>query len=152
MSSSLLCGFCSICKYRLICSVINTDTLRYFRLILVPSVMKRSMKQPRAHDQMSACSVCCDCSCTESWKQRIQLGLFVFRFRHWLLLYSGIMRMSEIERVSRGTFSHSTLKKVSNSNVRMNAAETMTSTERCGPRLCKFMIGIWISKRSWWSI
>lgn len=60
MSSSFLCGFCSICKYRFICSVISTDKLRYLRVIFVPSVIKRNKKQPRQHDQVSASRLYCD--------------------------------------------------------------------------------------------
>lgn len=86
-------------KYKLICSVIRTEILRYFRLIFVPSVIKRNRKQPNAHDQINASSICCDCNCTES-------------------------------------FNHSTLKNASSNNVKINAPDTMTSTERCGPRLC----------------
>lgn len=123
INSSLLWGFCSIYvggseylenwiffirqidwrihtnKYKLICSVIKTEMLRYFRLIFVPSVMKRNRKQPNAHDQISASSMCCDCNWTES-------------------------------------FNHSTLKNASSNSVKINAPETITSTERCGPRLC----------------
>lgn len=73
--------------------------LLYFRLIFVPSVMKRNRKQPNAHDQINASSICCDCNWTES-------------------------------------FNHSTLKNANNNNVRINAPDTMTSTERWGPRLC----------------
>lgn len=98
INSSLLCGFCSICKYKLICSVIKTEILRYLRLIFVPSVINRVKKHPNAHDQISASNVCCDCNCTES-------------------------------------FNHSTLKYASKSSVKINAPDTMTSTERCGPRL-----------------
>lgn len=67
ISSSFFCGFCSIWRYRLICSVINTERLRYFRLILVPNVMKRSRKQPRQHDQINASRLYWDCRCTESY-------------------------------------------------------------------------------------
>lgn len=73
--------------------------LRYLRLIFVPSVMNLKRKQPKAHDQINASNVCCDCNCTES-------------------------------------FNHSTLKNANKSNVKINAPETITSTERCGPRLC----------------
>ena len=52
VSSSFLCGFCSICKYRLICSVINMERFSlYLRLILVPSIISRIMKSPSARFQ-----------------------------------------------------------------------------------------------------
>lgn len=35
------------------------------------------------------------------------------------------------------TFNHSTLKNAKSNNVRINAPDTITSTERCGPRLFK---------------
>lgn len=72
--------------------------LRYFRLILVPRVMNRKRKQPKAHDQINASKLYCECNCTES-------------------------------------LSHSALKNPRNSRAKINAAETITSTERCGPRL-----------------
>lgn len=123
ISSSLLCGFCSIwnwewltrsvkfrrdlfrclqltCKYKFICSVIRTEMLRYFRLILVPRVMKRRRKHPKAHDQISASKLCWDCKCTES-------------------------------------LSHSTLRNANKRRVNRNAAETITSTDRWGPRFWK---------------
>lgn len=126
ISSSFFWGFCSICnvktckfphhfqkrtlerqrntiqtwRYKLICSVIRTEILRYFRLIFVPSVMNRKRKHPSAHDQIKASKLYCEWSCTES-------------------------------------LSHSALKNPRNSRVKMNAAETITSTERCGPRLWK---------------
>lgn len=39
---------------------------RYFRLILLPSVMKRNRKQPKQHDQINASKLYCECKCTES--------------------------------------------------------------------------------------
>lgn len=54
ISSSFLCGFCSICRYKLICSVISTDRLRYFLLIRSPSVINRSKYTPSAMDQSSS--------------------------------------------------------------------------------------------------
>lgn len=55
------------CKYKLICSVIKIEILRYLRFIFVPKVMKRRMKQPSAHDQTSASKLCCDCIWMESY-------------------------------------------------------------------------------------
>lgn len=81
------------CKYKLICSVIKTEMLRYLRLIFVPRVINLKRKHPKAHDQIKASSVCCDCNCTES-------------------------------------FNHSTLKNANNKSVRINAPDTITSTER----------------------
>lgn len=54
VSSSFLCGFCSICKYKLICSVSSTDKFLYFLLILVPKVRNRSRKMPSPNDQTRA--------------------------------------------------------------------------------------------------
>lgn len=131
ISSSLLCGFCSICRYKLICSVINTEILRYFRLIFVPNVMKRNRKQPSAHDQMSASSVCWDCSWTESWNKNKLSQSIGMHLCVWLGLNCLVtMRLL--------TFNHSTLKNANRRSVKINAADTMTSTERCGPRLFKY--------------
>lgn len=87
-------------RYKLICSVIRTEMLRYFRLIFVPSVMNRNRKHPKAHDQINASKLYCECNCTES-------------------------------------FNHSALKNPRNSSAKMNAADTITSTDRCGPRRCE---------------
>uniref|UniRef100_A0A2M4CBT6 Putative secreted protein n=1 Tax=Anopheles marajoara TaxID=58244 RepID=A0A2M4CBT6_9DIPT len=78
----------------------STDTLLYFLLIFVPSVMKRSRNVPNAQDHASASRLNWECRWTES-------------------------------------FSHSTLRNASSSNVITNTADTITSTEFCGPRRFK---------------
>lgn len=100
----------------------STEILRYLRLIFVPNVMKRKMKQPKAHDQTNASKLCCDCNCTESytgsdWKLRTRRNSFDYTIVH--------------------TLSHSTLRNANSRRVKINAPDTMTSTDRCGPRLCK---------------
>lgn len=84
-------------RYKLICSVIKTETLLYLWWILLPNVIYLKTKMPTDEAQAKASKFRCDCKCTES-------------------------------------LSHSTLRKPSNSRVNRKAPETITSTERCGPR------------------
>lgn len=88
-------------RYKLICSVIKIETLRYLAFIAVPSVINRKIKQPNEHDQKNTSISYCQCWRTES-------------------------------------FSDSAHRNETNTMLNIKVAETMTSTDRCGPRFCNY--------------
>lgn len=96
ISSSFLCGFCSICKYKLICSVIKTERFLYFLLIFVPNVINRNINIPSEKLQNNASTLYREC------------------------------------KLSRSLI-NSKLTNDNSNNVTINTAETITSTDRCGP-------------------
>lgn len=82
VSSSFLCGFCSICKYKLICSVSSTDKFLYFLLILVPKVRNRSRKMPSPNDQTRASTFDKMFKESVSWKKKTNCELSVSLKNH----------------------------------------------------------------------
>lgn len=66
ISSFFFSGFCSICRYKFICSVISTDRFLYFLFILVPKVIKRKSNTPKPKHQIMASKLYCECKPTVS--------------------------------------------------------------------------------------